>query len=176
MRIFPERILAYANMTFEGSMHEIVDGDNMQLGIMPGVSILRQELLHRAVALVVRTKTEHTLLKKNENHLWDLPFQGLLPIGRSSVEVAQDLITLASGVHSTRIYPLGVCPPEKQLRAFTYLFEIRPAKGWINQMGQDAENFILLDYGELKYLGRTFTDHFSPLLQSSLRRGFLRPR
>ncbi|MCR5564085.1 MAG: NUDIX hydrolase [Desulfovibrio sp.] len=157
-------------------MHEIVDGNNMPLGIMDSASILRQEILHRAVALVVRSKTGHTLLKKNENHLWDLPFQDLLPIGKSTREYAQNLLAVGTGMHSTRLYPLGICPPEKQIRAFTTLFEIRPAKGWLNQTGHDADNFILLDYGELKHLGREFTDNFSPLLQSSLRRGFLRPR
>ncbi len=175
MRKYPEHIIDGADMTFDAGMHEIVDGNNMPLGIMAGDSILRQEILHRAVAIVVRSKTGRALLKKNENQLWDLPFQALLPVGKSTEEFAQELIALAAGMHPPRLYPLGVCPPEKQIRAFTALYEMRPAKGWLNQLGED-ENYILLDYGELKYLGLEFANHFSPLLRSSLRRGYLRPR
>ena len=153
-----------------------MDKNNTPLCVMRNEDVLRQKLLHRAVALLVRDRQGRALLTHRQGLGWGFSSFGRLPAGQSSELMAQQLFS-DDWRHDGRVLPLGVCPPgAENFNAFVALYEGRMPAALANAAVRDPDRHMLVDYDELRGIGVHFGELLSPFLRVAVQAGLVRPR
>ena len=170
------KISLYPSLGNTPDLQEVVDHNNIPLCIMRGEDILRQNLRHRAVGLLVRDRLGRALLTFRPGHGWGFSSFGRLPAGQSSEHKAQELFN-SDWNHEGRILPLGVSPPgPDNFNAFVALYEGRMPASLAATAVRDPDQHMLVDYDELRGLGVHFGELLSPFLRQAVQSGLVRPR
>lgn len=148
----------------------------MPLCVMKYEDVLRQQLLHRAVALLVRDRKGRALLTQRQNYGWGMSSFGRLRAGISSESKAQEML-LKDLRQSGPVLQLGIAQPGMEsLNCFVYLFEARVSAAVADEAVRNADNHMLVDYDELRGLGTHFGELLSPFLRMLVQKGLVRPR
>ncbi|MDO5484366.1 MAG: NUDIX hydrolase, partial [Desulfovibrionaceae bacterium] len=71
---------------------EVVDSRNTPLCLMPATTVARQELPHRAVAVLLRDNAGRFLLKQTSGQGWDFSSHAALPAGQANEDLARALL------------------------------------------------------------------------------------
>ncbi len=171
-----EKNLFYPDLKNAPRYLEVVDRHNAPLCIMSREDVLRQRLRHRATALLIRDSTGRALLTFRPGLGWGFSSFGLVQAGQSFEDRARSLLRDDWDRASSRLLPLGLCPPHAESRqAFVTIFEARLPAVLAAEKIFDPDRHMLLDYDELKGLSAHFTDLLSPFLRIAAQRGYLRP-
>ena len=148
----------------------------MPLCIMRGEDILRQNLRHRAVGLLVRDRLGRALLTFRPGHGWGFSSFGRLPAGQSNEHKARELLE-QDWNHEGRVLFLGISAPgPENFNAFVALYESRIPTSEAAAAVRDPDRHLLVDYDELRGLGAHFGDLLSPFLRQAVQAGLVRPR
>lgn len=101
---------------------EVVDGRNRPLLVMPCADVLRQRLLHRAVALLPHLRQHFFLMRRRS--VWDVA--GIVPLsaGESCALTAQQLLE-QSGLPPCPLSRIALLPPDADFPCFVELFAAR---------------------------------------------------
>ena len=101
---------------------EVVDGRNRPLLVMPCADVLRQRLLHRAVALLPHLRQHFFLMRRRS--VWDVAGIVPLPAGESCALTAQQLLE-QSGLPPCPLSRIALLPPDADFPCFVELFAAR---------------------------------------------------
>ncbi|MDR1776889.1 MAG: NUDIX hydrolase [Desulfovibrio sp.] len=170
----------YPALPQPGDRVEIVDKHNTPIGVMHHADVIRQRLLHRSVAVLLRDAAGRFLLRrrtKSDPAGFDLDFSALVPVpaGQSCETCATDVLREQWGIQA-RVFQTGLyspCAENGNCHVAVYEAALRAALafGLENEPGR----YLLLDYDELKGLTVHFNDMLSPYIRVALQNGYVRP-
>jgi hypothetical protein len=154
---------------------EIVDERNAPLGVMDYEDVVLQHLLHRSVAILLRDAAGRFLLSFQKNSGWGFSSVAPVPAGQSCETCAAITLRKHWGLQ-TRILPVGEYPPcGENGHCFVAAFEARLPLTAVTAMAGEPGRHLLLDYDELKGLGKHFGNMLSPHMRIVLQNGYIRP-
>ena len=168
----------YPGVRHSANLLEVVDVNNTPFCLMQRENVLRQGLICRAVAILLRDRDGRTLFR-HTGSLWDFSSRALLPAGQGYEELARQLLWQDWQQEGRSLHKLGLCKPnpcEPQTNdlqngtahSFTAMYEARIPATLLRQLASDPSRCLLLDHDELKGLTSQMAEVFSPILLQAL--------
>jgi len=178
MSFLAKRMLTYpyANLHNPRNSLEVVDSHNRPLCVVNRAEAMRQGLCHRAVALLAMEKGWRMVLKYRAGSGWGVSSLARIPAGAGCEDCAKWLLGPEWRQPDGRLQFLGLWPPcTENGQAFVAFFSGRIASGLARQRCADAEQYMAVDYDELRGLAAHFGELLSPFLRMAVKKGYARP-
>ena len=154
---------------------DVVDRHNRPVCCMPQSAVLKQHLVHRAVALFVCSSDQALLVRGSRG--WDLFARGVVPAGTAMLDTAERLAR-QHGLGRLPLREIRILPPAPAAEhpAFTCLYAVRISSARLRALAVDPDRQLLLDADELSGIARHNGALLSPLLRHTLQVGCLLPQ
>lgn len=152
------------------NLYAALDANNRPLCLLPIEEILRQNLRHRAVAILLADKRKKALLSAGNGEECGFTFGEALPAGMGAMEFAEKRAYEKWGIE--RLVPLAVIQPKAEGRyALASIFLAPASNGMADMLALDREKYLLADSAEISAL-MNFGRGFSPLFRLFFQGGY----
>ncbi|MDR2573642.1 MAG: NUDIX hydrolase [Desulfovibrio sp.] len=166
--------IRYSHLRQAGGI-EIVDADNKPLGVMDYKTIVRQNLSHRSIALLLRDTAGRFLLTFQTGAGWNFSSVAPVPAGQSCETCAAITLRRQWNLH-THILPVGLYPPCKENgNSFVAVFKAKLPSLMAVTLTAEPERHLLLNYDELTGLVTHFSHMLTPYIRIALQNAYIRP-
>lgn len=164
-------MLEYEPQPLPGPLVEVLDEAQRVVAVMPEPEVVRQKLVHRAMAILIfddqgRLSLRRGKKKATSTGRWDVPVRGPVLAGESVQDAASRALTATFGTHSERLRPLLELPAQPENgNVFLHVFSLNRSENRAEAQ-VDGANMEPGDYSftteELGCLLRDFRDLVSP--------------
>lgn len=154
----------------EKKLYAALDISGRPLCLLPLEEILRQNLRHRAVAVLLADKRKKALLAAGEGGECGFTFAEALPAGMGAMEYAEK--KAHEKWRLERIVPLAVIQPRAESgHALASIFLAPSSNSMADMLALNREKYLLADSAEISAL-LNFGHSFSPLFRLFFQGGY----
>lgn len=158
-------------MPSDGEMLEVLDDKGLPFMLMPRASVMQQQLRHRVVLVVVRSRERSIYIhkrsakKKRYANLWSVSASGFIKAGEAAEDAALRELQEELGISGVPLFLASELPASPSTDwGHIYLFVSQPAQVIVNPSPDEIEEGMFVDEDELEGMLRDMPELIGPSL------------